>query len=263
MVMSKLFHKIMALLLTAVFTYTDTLSAQMLPILGNFSNRTFQGVVDVSWPVCFEDCSFVTDSVVLQHSYGALFRNCSFESRTGKLYLAESGDGMILADCKITGCAEPSFSRKPSLADRNYFTGVTVNGEECSSLDEQESIIEICGLELEKAVKGISQGPLFMLASADGKTVMGGNTITVQVRGLDDGMFVGWMSSDSTVKLDVDRDFICKVTVPGNIKENRTVVISAYTEYGLEASCELNIVPDIISYPEKVNYDRKSRRKKR
>ena len=131
-------------------------------MLNSFRSRTFNGTVDVSWPVEFDGCTFLTDSVVLSRSYGAVFRNCRFESRSGKLYMAESGSGMILSGCEITGCDRFSFSRNPEPADRNYVADVTVNGSELNVPEEQESVIEIDGLDLAMSVEGGSRGPLLM-----------------------------------------------------------------------------------------------------
>ena len=118
----------LCMLLAVTFFAAASVSAQMLPLLNSFRSRTFDGTVDVSWPVEFDGCTFLTDSVVLSHSYGAVFRNCRFESRSGKLYLAENGSGMIMSGCEITGCDGFSFSRHPEPTDRNYVTDVNVNG---------------------------------------------------------------------------------------------------------------------------------------
>ena len=167
-----------------------SVSAQVLPLLNSFRSRTFDGTVNVSWPVEFDGCTFLTDSVVLSHSYGAVFRNCRFESRSGKLYMAESGSGMIMAGCEVTGCDGFSFSRHPGPADRNYVTDVTVNGSELDVLEEQESVIEIDGLGLAGSVEGVSHGPLLMLMSAQRNMLKAGETSTLQVRGLEEGKWV-------------------------------------------------------------------------
>ena len=239
-----MFHRIALLLLTVCIPFTGGLSAQVLPLIGGFRNSTFQGTLDVSWPVLFDNCTFVTDSIVLRHSYGALFRNCTFESRSGQLYLAESGSGMILVDCEATGCNEVRFSLKQSDADRNYVCGIKVNGDECIVLDDQDCIIDIEGLEVEESVRGESDGPLIMIMSADRMSLKAGETAMVQVYGLTDGMFVGWHSSNPELTLSVDDPFICKVTAPQQIETGAAVVISAYTEYGLEAACEILLMPD-------------------
>ena len=233
--------KTIAAFVCACVLSVSSVCAQVLPLLGNFKGRTFSGTVDVSWPVLFEECTFITDSVGLRHSYGALFRNCRFESRTGVLYMAGGGDGMILADCDVTGCRELRFSRKETAADRNYVTGVRVNADECTVLDDQESIIEIDGLELEDCVRGDLNGPLILIMSADRTTLKTGEIATLRLRGLEDGMFVGWTASDSTVRLTVDGAFTCRVTAPEQIDGNRTMVVSAYTEYGLEAACVITL----------------------
>lgn len=233
--------KTIAAFVCACVLSVSSVCAQVLPLLGNFKGRTFSGTVDVSWPVLFEDCTFVTDSVVLRHSYGALFRNCRFESRTGVLYMAGGGDGMILADCDVTGCSELRFSMKEAAADRNYVTGVRVNAHECAVLDDQESIIEIDGLDLDDCVRGDLNGPLILIMSADRTTLKAGEIATLRLRGLEDGMFVGWTASDSTVRLTVDGAFTCRVISPEQIDGKRTIVVSAYTEYGLEAACVITL----------------------
>jgi hypothetical protein len=243
MAISKLLKMSCMLFAAICFSATSVVQAQVLPILNSFSNRTFNGTVDVSWPVLFDGCSFVTDSVVLRHSYGAVFRNCSFESKTGALYVADSGDGIILADCVVTGSDCLIMSRDYNPVSRNYIAGVTVNGEECSVLDEQESIIDIDGLELAESVRGGSAGPMFMLASSDCKVLESGDSAYLRLLGLEKGMFVGWKSSDDGLKLIVDDDGMgCRVYA-ADVKGISGAVISAYTEYGLEAAYNILVTP--------------------
>lgn len=244
MVMSKSLGKTTVLLLIVCMLSVSGVRSQVLPVLNRFSGSTFHGTVDVSWPVLFDNCTFETDSVVLSRSYGAVFRNCTFRSRTGQLYMAGSGSGMILADCKAMGCNGLMFSINPSVSDRNYVTGLTVNGDECPVPDDVESIIDIDGLELAECVKGDLKEPLFMQMSADKSTLKAGQSATLQVRGLEDGMFVGWMSWDSLFRIEVDDDFSCRVIAPDVIREPGTVLVSAYTEYGLEAACAIRYAPE-------------------
>jgi len=241
MVMRKMFHRIVLLLLMVVVLSGNGAEAQILPVLNSFRNRTFTGTVDVSWPVEFEGCTFITDSVVLRHSYGAVFSNCTFESQNGVLYMAGDGDGIILSDCDVKGCKELRFSRMPSLADRNYINGVRLNGVECSVLDEQTGIIDIDGLELAECVSGKSDGPMIMIITADKSVLRKDEIVYLQIRGLEKGMFVGWLSSDSDLKLTVDNDGLgCRVYA-FKVKGIKRAVISAYTEYGLEAAYEITV----------------------
>ena len=229
------------LVATVLIAAVTGASAQVLPVLNTFSGRTFEGTVDVSWPVLFENCTFRTDGVVLNHSYGAVFRNCKFECKGGNLYVAGSGDGIILADCDVTGCDGLSICKEYDPANRNYITGVTVNGEECTVLDEQETIIDIEGLELEERVHDLSDGPLFMIMNADKSVLESGEIAYLRVRGLEKGMFVGWSASDSGLKLTVDEDGLgCRVFA-ADVRNLKSAVISAYTEYGLEAAYEIEI----------------------
>ena len=216
-----------------------SLSAQELPVLNTFSNRTFVGTMDVSWPVLFDRCTFRTDGAVLKHSYGAVFRNCRFEGSGGILYVAESGDGIILADCEVTGCKEMMMSRQYNPAYRNYIAGITVNGEECSVLDEQENLIDMEGLEIAQSARGESEGPLFMVMSGECKGRGNGEIAYLRVRGLEKGMFVGWRSPDDGLRLVVDDDgFGCRVYCQ-DVSKIRSALVSAYTEYGLEAAFDI------------------------
>lgn len=237
--MSNIFRTILSVLMV-LLPLGKGLSAQVLPVLNTFSGRTFEGTVDVSWPVLFDGCTFITDDVVINHSYGAVFRNCTFQCKGGKLYIADSGDGIILADCTVTGCESLSISRRFSAASRNYISGITVNGEECSVLDEQEGIIDIEGLELADRVMD-GKGPLIMIMSADKRVLRSGEIAYLHLHGLEKGMFVGWQASDPGLKLTVDEDGMgCRVYAV-SIKGNRNAVISAYTEYGLEAAVEIEL----------------------
>lgn len=260
--MSKWFHKTIAVFVALFALAGNGVFAQVLPLLNRFSGNTFRGTVDVSWPVLFENCTFVTDSIVLGHSYGALFRNCTFESRTGTLYMAESGDGMILADCDVKGCSELRFSRSEKPSDRNYVTGIRINDNEYSVPDDVENVIEMDGLDLFETVKGNVPGPMLMVAGADKSVIKGGETAVIRIRGLNDGMFVGWASKDSSVMLVVDEAFVCRVIAPEKITEDRRIVISAYTEYGLEAACMIKLEADVKAKKE-VNKERKIRKSKK
>lgn len=240
MVMPKWLHRLSVLCAAMLFTAASGAWAQVLPVLNTFSGRTFEGTVDVSWPVLFDGCTFRTDGLVINHSYGAVFRNCTFECTGGELCIAGSGDGIILADCEVKGCNALSICREFSPASRNYITGVTVNGEECTVLDEQETIIDIDGLEMAESVADGS-GPMIMIMSADKSVLRKGEIAYMHLRGLKEGMFVGWQSSDNGLKLTVDADGMgCRVYA-ASIKGNKKAVISAYTEYGLEAAVEIEL----------------------
>lgn len=240
MVMPKWLHRLSVLCAMMSVTAAWDASAQVLPVLNTFSGRTFEGTVDVSWPVLFDGCTFRADGPVIKHSYGAVFRNCKFECTGGNLCIAESGDGIILADCEVNGCDALSMCREYRAASRNYIKGVTVNGEECTVLDEQENIIDIDGLELADRVMDGS-GPLIMIMSADKNVLRKGEIACLHLRGLEEGMFVGWQSSDPGLKLTVDADGMgCRVYA-ASIKGNSRAVISAYTEYGLEAAVEIEL----------------------
>jgi hypothetical protein len=137
------------------------------------------------------------------------------------------------------------MSRDYNPVSRNYITGVTVNGDECSVLDEQESIIDIDGLELAECVRGKSDGPVFMVMSSDKAVLGAGETAYLRVRGLDKSRFIGWRSSVDGVKLIVDDDGLgCRAYEDGNCSDD--VVISAYTEYGLEAACKIYVVSERV-----------------
>lgn len=239
MVMSKRLYGF-CVLTSVMLMVAVSMPAQELPVLNTFSNRTFTGTVDVSWPVLFDNCTFRTDGTVLKHSYGAVFRNCRIEGAGGNLYIAESGDGIILADCEVTGCDEMVLCRQYNPANRNYIAGITVNGQECSVLEEQETVIDIEGLAMAESARGGSDGPLFMVMSPELEKPGSGELAHLHVRGLEKGMFVGWRSSDESLRLAVDDDGLgCRVYAPDD-RKIEGAVISAYTEYGLEAAFEIN-----------------------
>ena len=240
-------------------------SAQVLPVQGCFRDTTFDGTLDVAWPVLFDGCTFRTDSVVLKRSCGALFRNCVIESRSGVLYMAAGGDGMILADCELKGCTAFRFTPHADPYSRNYVSGVTVEGAEYVTPDEDESVIDMDGLPLCDIVNGKAQGPLFIRINADKEMAAPGDTVSLQLMGLDEDEFVGWRSSAPEAKIKAQDAQRCLVSIPDGEKE---VAVWAYTEYGLEAACLIN-----VEYPvENVSveshgwlwrlFHRKSRKKK-
>ena len=80
-----------------------------------------------------------------------------------------------------------------------------------------------------------------MIMSADKSVLRKGEIAYMHLRGLEEGMFVGWQSSDNGLKLTVDADGMgCRVYA-ASIKGNKKAVISAYTEYGLEAAVEIEL----------------------
>jgi hypothetical protein len=92
-----------------------------------------------------------------------------------------------------------------------------------------------------------------------------GDTVSLQLMGLDEDEFVGWRSSAPEAKIKAQDALRCLVSIPDGEKE---VAVWAYTEYGLEAACLIN-----VEYPvENVSveshgwlwrlFHRKSRKKK-
>ena len=80
-----------------------------------------------------------------------------------------------------------------------------------------------------------------MIMSADKRVLRSGEIAYLHLRGLEEGMFVGWQASDRSLKLTVDEDGMgCRVYAE-SIKGNSRAVISAYTEYGLEAAVEIEL----------------------
>ena len=242
--MTKIRYKVWLPTLLMCVSACIGMSAQTLPVLNRFSNRSFEGTVQVSWPVLFEDCTFRTDSIVLSRSYGAILRNCRIESTGRVLYITQEGDGIILSGCELTGCSELRFSTAASAQDRNYVSGVTIGGREYEVPDDEESIIDIEGLGLDDIVKGEKEGPLVLSIQADRTELKAGDTVNLRVRGLDEGMFLGWSASDSAAVIKVHADgFSCSVTMPPMIDEPCSVVVSAHTEYGLEAAKAIKVEP--------------------
>ena len=243
--MTKRRYKVWLLTLFMCLSAGVGMSARTLPVLNRFSNRSFDGTVQVSWPVLFEGCTFRTDSIVLSRSYGALFRNCVFESRSGVLYMAGGGDGMILADCELKGCRDLRFSPVADSCSRNYVSGVTIDGREYEVPDDCESVIDMDGLPLRDIVDGTAAGPLFIQITADKTIAHPNDTVSLKLMGLDEGEFVGWRSSVPYANVTPDGPLSCSFIIPdvGN-----DFTIYAYTEYGLEAACTISVEYIDISY---------------
>lgn len=225
-------------------------TAQVLPVINEFTGRTFNGTVQVSWPVLFRNCTFRTDSVLFSHSYGVLLTGCKIECSNPVLYLAGSGSGVIMDDCEVTGPDYIKPALMSSATDRTYLAGLMLNGHECSVDEEQENIIDIDGLELADAVHDVAAGektdnPLFMTIWSDHSSIGGGDSAVVSVSGLTDGMFIGWHSDDTTVTLKVrDNPRKCTVFVNGPFRNEHKALVRAFTDYGLEAAVELLIESD-------------------
>ena len=242
--MTKRRYKVWLLTLFMCLSAGVGMSARTLPVLNRFSNRSFDGTVQVSWPVLFEGCTFRTDSIVLSRSYGAILRNCRIESTSGVLYMALEGDGIILSGCEVTGCSELRFTPSPSARDRNYVSGVTIDGREYEVPDDDETVTDIEGLALDDIVNDLREGPMVLSIQADKTDLKAGETATLRVRGLDEGMFLGWSASDPEAVIKVNADgFSCSVTMPADTREPCSVVVSAHTEYGLEAAEVIQVQP--------------------
>lgn len=210
----------------AVLLAVETVCAQRIPADYSYRGMTFRGTVFLPSTVIFNDCRFVTDSVVLEHSFGAVFRNCTFECRSDVLYLAESGSGMALVDCNVSGAEEIRFSKTAAPTDRNYVTGLSLNGHQCGAADEDsETVIELDGLEMGDALRRRNPGNEILFARIVGED----GCLTLQ--GVEKDMFVGWCCQDSLFSVRVTSDpRTCVVEGSGS------AVVSAYTEYGIEAS---------------------------
>ncbi len=242
--MTKIRYKVWLPALLMCLSAGVGMNARTLPVLNRFSNRSFDGTVQVSWPVLFEGCTFRTDSIVLSRSYGAILRNCRIESTSGVLYIAQEGDGIILSDCELIGCSELRFTPAPSVQDRNYVSGVMIGDSEYEVSDDEETVIDIDGLGLSDIVNGLKEGPMVLTIQADKTDLKAGETATLRLRGLDEGMFLGWSVSDPEAVIKVNADgFSCSVTMPSDTREPCSVVVSAHTEYGLEAAQVIHVQP--------------------
>lgn len=215
--------KILKCLVAALLTF-GPVCAQRIPADYNYRGMTFQGTLFLPSTAVFTDCHFVVDSVVLERSFGAVFKNCTFESKSDVLFLAGEGSGMVLVDCEVNGPKGLQFSRKAETTDRNYLTGLKLNGLECES-DESPYVIELDGLEMGEAVRKSNLRNEILFARIRKE----GNELTMM--GLDNDMFLGWSSDNPDVRIGVTSD--PKTFIAYGTGE---AVISAYTEYGIEAS---------------------------
>lgn len=222
--------------------------AQVLPLMNEFSGMRFNGTVQVSWPVLYRNCTFRTDSILLSRSYGAVLVGCTIECSNPTLYLTQTGSGVIMQGCSVSGCQQIMPSVNMSSSDRIYISDLILNGHECSAQDDQEHVIDIDGLELAESVRTIASGqktdrPLFMVMTAGTGVLRYGESTVLSVRGLSDDMFIGWHSPDSLLALKVlDDPFMCSVSLKHPVTESHSAIVEAYTEYGLEASVNIEIV---------------------
>lgn len=239
-------HVFLAALVAGMLSSMESLSAQVLSARTTTADSVFNGTLSMRGPLEFVNCTFVTDSVVLDYADGALFSNCSFESRSGKLYIANCGSGIILSDCNVYGADTLIMSRRVQEQDRHYILNVMVNGTELTVPDNCSTILKMEGTELEYFVKGKQKGPVFVRMVQDRLNLHAKETATLKLEGLDTGMFVGWLLDDSCATLDIDRsygEFACCVTAPDTIECSRYVYVTAFTEYGSEAVACLRLVP--------------------
>lgn len=255
--------RIRILLFTALTMWVaGSLRAQVLPLLNSFEGRTFHGTVNVSWPVLFERCTFVTDSIVLSNSYGAVFRECSIESKTGVLYMTAAGDGLILKDCNVTGCESFGWSLDTTVVLRNYVSNLIVDGMEYEVEDAKETEIDALGLELDNRLKEGNEGPFILSICIDRSHLSESDTASMCIRGLKEGMFVGWCSKNPNVSIEVTEDpFVCKAWLTGPVMGDGVAAISAHTEYGLEEVCLLRY-GQMTAYGVGKELERKARKKR-
>lgn len=231
-------------------TLTTGAGAQVLPLLNEFTGREFTGTVQVSWPVLFRNCTFRTDSVLLSRSYGSVLIGCNIECNNQALYLAESGSGIIMSDCNVTGCNEVVPALKSTPADRTYVTGLKVNGHECPVPDDQDVVIDPEGLGLADAIDALAGGvrtdsPFIMVMTSKAKQLSSGDKALLSVRGLTGDMFIGWHTPDTALTLRVgDNPMECVVSLNEPVDETRKAVVTAHTDYGLEAAVVIELLKE-------------------
>jgi len=246
--------------------------AQVLPLINEFSGMTFNGTVQVSWPVLYRNCTFRTDSILMSRSYGAVLVGCDIECTNSTLYLTGSGSGVVMQDCRISGCEQIVPALNMSMTERTYISGLTLNGHEFTAQEDQEDLIDIDGLEMADAVQAITGGgktdsPLIMVMTADDRQLKYGGSTMLSVRGLTEGMFVGWYTADTLLMLKVDEDPMkCRVSVNRPVIEDHDAIVSVYTEYGLEAAVKISIesdAPVVEIKSEQVQENRKKRKNRK
>ncbi len=233
-------------LLAGGLSTLESLSAQVLHARSSSVGSTYYGTQSLRGPLVFDSCTFVTDSVVLDYADGVLFSNCRFETTGGKLYLADSGSGIILVDCIVYGADTIVMTRRPQEQDRHYVCNVMSDGTEYVFPEDCNTIIDIEGTNLERFARGMEQGPVFVNMYQDRINLHEAQTATLRLEGLEPGMFVGWQFEDSCAQLDIDRsygEFACRITAPQTIEHTRNIYVTAFTEYGHEVMACLRLVP--------------------
>lgn len=213
--------------------------------------KTFHGQISATFPMAFMDCIFVGDgNAVLKSTDGAIFLNCCFRTDgTGVLNMTESGDNIVMVDCYLIGYDGFNWSQDIRKTDRNYVSGLTLNGREIS-LESDANTIEMDGLDMVDMFREVSHGDTiyripapanFPRLTASGYRVsLKGDSVKLMVEGGADDMFVGWWTDYDYIRLVPGPEpSACTVILDSNVGAQREVVVNVVTDSGLELAIAL------------------------
>lgn len=215
--------------------------------------RTFHGQITSSFPMAFIDCLFVNDGKpVLKSTEGAVFLNCCFRiDGEGDLYVTERGDNIVMVDCSLIGFDGFQWSETIRKSDRNYVSGLTLNGRELS-LDSLDCTIDMDGLDMVNSYRVVTKGDTLYqipgsvntarISASDYRIASKGESVKLMVEGLSDNMFVGWWTDDEQISLVPGPEpMACLAILEDDARLVHDASVNVVTEYGLELSVTLQV----------------------
>ncbi len=215
--------------------------------------RTFHGQITATFPMAFIDCIFVGDGKpVLKSTDGAIFLNCCFRTDgDGQLYMAGSGNNIVMVDCYLIGYDGFCWSENIRKSDRNYVSGLTLNGTEFS-LESDANTIEMDGLDIADSFREVHHGDIVYkvpgmsrmarISASDYRLTQKDESVKLTVEGVDDGTFVGWWTDDELVRLVPGPEpMACMAILNDNVRQVHDAMVNVVTETGLELAVLLQV----------------------
>lgn len=244
-----------------------------------YQNQELEAGQQLPPSAIFLECTFHNaGKPVLGKADGAVFLGCSFICDADSLFLARSGDGIVMAGCRVIGAQSVGWSEEVKESDRNYLYDFTICGQNEPELYGCQQTVDMEGLRLADAfvyetengdicynlanllnrpeldvtlnsaeqylgrsLKGLPVR-MTVCASEQGIECGSGQVVTVCAGGLDADMFIGWTVSDERLVLAPSADpASCTVSLKDGVDDTFSAVVTAYTEYGLEQAVSIDV----------------------